>query len=190
MREIDIPVFSRAAAELGTPPLGPRASGYTEMRVSLSCVWVFETRSRRRCLVRRRCRRSRRVLRQFSVFISVFFPLVLLQPVCGKRAGSRVCFSSQILGVSVADSVAPRSFRRNRKYQKSTELLIRKLPFQRLVREIAQDFKTDLRFQGSAVLALQEAAEAYLVGLFEDTNLCAIHAKRVTIMPKDIQLAR
>ncbi|XP_009975984.1 PREDICTED: histone H3.3-like [Tauraco erythrolophus] len=63
-------------------------------------------------------------------------------------------------------------------------------PFQRLVREIAQDFKTDLRFQSSAVMALQEASEAYLVGLFEDTNLCAIHAKRVTIMPKDIQLAR
>ena len=62
--------------------------------------------------------------------------------------------------------------------------------FQRLVREIAQDFKTDLRFQSSAVVALQEASEAYLVGLFEDTNLCAIHAKRVTIMPKDIQLAR
>ncbi|XP_064816716.1 uncharacterized protein LOC135533235 [Oncorhynchus masou masou] len=77
-----------------------------------------------------------------------------------------------------------------RPYQKSTELLIRKLPFQRLVREIAQDFKTDLRFQSSAVMALQEASEAYLVGLFEDTNLCAIHAKRVTIMPKDIQLAR
>ncbi|TVT98751.1 hypothetical protein EJB05_55925, partial [Eragrostis curvula] len=77
-----------------------------------------------------------------------------------------------------------------RKYQKSTELLIRKLPFQRLVREIAQDFKTDLRFQSHAVLALQEAAEAYLVGLFEDTNLCAVHAKRVTIMSKDIQLAR
>lgn len=51
-------------------------------------------------------------------------------------------------------------------------------------------FQTDLRFQSHAVLALQEAAEAYLVGLFEDTNLCAIHAKRVTIMPKDIQLAR
>jgi histone H3/H4 len=77
-----------------------------------------------------------------------------------------------------------------RKYQKSTELLIRKLPFQRLVREIAQDYKTDLRFQSSAVMALQEAAESYLVGLFEDTNLCAIHAKRVTIMPKDVQLAR
>ncbi|KAG7557141.1 histone H3/CENP-A [Arabidopsis suecica] len=82
------------------------------------------------------------------------------------------------------------ALREIRKYQKSTELLIRKLPFQRLVREIAQDFKTDLRFQSHAVLALQEAAEAYLVGLFEDTNLCAIHAKRVTIMPKDVQLAR
>ncbi|GAB2284452.1 hypothetical protein Dimus_018903 [Dionaea muscipula] len=82
------------------------------------------------------------------------------------------------------------ALREIRKYQKSTELLIRKLPFQRLVREIAQDFKTDLRFQSSAVSALQEAAESYLVGLFEDTNLCAIHAKRVTIMPKDIQLAR
>ena len=76
-----------------------------------------------------------------------------------------------------------------KRYQKSTELLIRKLPFQRLVREIAQDFKTDLRFESSAVVAL-EASEAYLVGLFADTNLCAIHAKRVTIMPKDIQLAR
>ncbi|XP_027832940.1 histone H3.3A-like [Ovis aries] len=76
------------------------------------------------------------------------------------------------------------------RYQESTELLIRKLPFQRLVREIAQDFKTDLRFQSAAIGALQEASEAYLVGLFEDTNLCAIHAKRLTIMPKDIQLAR
>jgi histone H3 len=119
------------------------------------------------------------------------------------------------------------ALREIRRYQKSTELLIRKLPcvlllcqssslsffvlfpflplltffpslfsplpahsFQRLVREIAQDFKTDLRFQSSAVMALQEAAEAYLVSLFEDTNLAAIHAKRVTIQPKDIQLAR
>ena len=82
------------------------------------------------------------------------------------------------------------ALREIRKFQKSTDLLIRKLPFQRLVREIAQDFKTDLRFQSSAILALQEASESYLVGLFEDTNLCAIHAKRVTIMPKDIQLAR
>ena len=82
------------------------------------------------------------------------------------------------------------ALREIRKYQKTTDLLIRKLPFQRLVREIAQDFKADLRFQSNAVLALQEAAESYLVSLFEDTNLCAIHAKRVTIMPKDIQLAR
>jgi histone H3 len=77
-----------------------------------------------------------------------------------------------------------------RRYQKSAELLIRKLPFQRVVREIAQDFMTDLRFQSDAIKALQEAAEAYMVGLFEDTNLCAIHAKRITIQPKDIQLAR
>ena len=99
------------------------------------------------------------------------------------------------------------ALREIRRYQKSTELLIRKLPFQRLVREIAQDFKRDLRFQYAAIGALQvkivvypkhsslcyviqEASEAYLVGLFEDTNLCAIHAKRVTIMPKDLQLAR
>ena len=77
-----------------------------------------------------------------------------------------------------------------RHYQGSTALLIRKLPFQRLVREIAQDFKTDLRFQSAAILCLQEAAEAYLVKLFDDANLCAIHARRVTIMPKDILLAR
>mmetsp|Transcript_8137 Transcript_8137/g.7573 ORF Transcript_8137/g.7573 Transcript_8137/m.7573 type:complete len:139 (-) Transcript_8137:34-450(-) len=82
------------------------------------------------------------------------------------------------------------ALREIRKFQKSTELLIRKLPFQRLVREISQDYKSDLRFQSQAILALQEAAESYMVGLFEDTNLCAIHAKRVTIMPKDIQLAR
>lgn len=82
------------------------------------------------------------------------------------------------------------ALREIRRYQKSTELLIRKLPFQRLVREIAQDCKTELRFQSSAVIALQEAAESYLVGLFEDANLAAIHAKRITIMPKDLQLAR
>ena len=78
-----------------------------------------------------------------------------------------------------------------RRYQKSTELLIRKLPFQRLVREIAQDLgKKDIHFQSWAIIVLQEASEAYLVGLLEDSNLCTIHAKRVTIMPKDIQLAR
>ena len=82
------------------------------------------------------------------------------------------------------------ALREIRKYQKSTNLLLRKLPFQRLVREIAQDCKPDLQFQSVALLALQEAAEAYLVGLFEDTNLCTIHAKRVTIKPRDMALAR
>lgn len=82
------------------------------------------------------------------------------------------------------------ALREIRRYQKSTDLLLRKLPFQRLVREIAQDFKKDLRFQSTAVLALQEASEAYLVSLFEDTNLCAIHAKRVTIKPSDMRLSR
>ena len=76
------------------------------------------------------------------------------------------------------------------RFQKSTELLIRRLPFQRLVREIAQDMNGRLNFASGAILALQEAAEAHLVGLFEDTNLCTIHAKCITIMPKDIQLAR
>ncbi|KAK9368118.1 histone-fold-containing protein [Lipomyces kononenkoae] len=90
------------------------------------------------------------------------------------------------------------ALREIRKYQKGTELLIQKLPFARLVREVAADFvlgdvragQSGLRFQSVAILALQEAAEAYLVHLFEDTNLCAIHARRVTIMQKDIQLAR
>ena len=75
-------------------------------------------------------------------------------------------------------------------FQGSTALLIQKLPFQRVVREITQDFKTDLRFQSAVVLCLQEATEAYLVRLFDDANLCAIHARRVTIMPKDLFLAR
>ncbi|KAK2466280.1 hypothetical protein APHAL10511_001922 [Amanita phalloides] len=90
------------------------------------------------------------------------------------------------------------ALREIRKYQKSTDLLLQKLPFARLVREIAMDMTTDmnqygeggLRWQSSALLALQEATEAYLVHLFEDANLCAIHAKRVTLMTRDIQLAR
>ena len=95
-------------------------------------------------------------------------------------------------GVKRPHRYKPRTvaLREIRRYQKSTELLIRKLPFARLVREIAQDFKTDLRFTAGAMEALQEAAEAYLVLLFEDTNLCCIHRNRITIAPKDIQLAR
>ena len=75
-------------------------------------------------------------------------------------------------------------------YQKSTELLIQKLPFQHLVKEILHDFKANFHIAPATVTALQEAAEAHLVGLFEDSNPCAIHAKRVTIMPKDINIAR
>jgi len=90
------------------------------------------------------------------------------------------------------------ALREIRKYQKSTDLLIRKLPFSRVVKEIAMDMTTGmneygdrgLRWQTSAILALQEATEAYLVHLFEDANLCAIHAKRVTLMTRDIHLAR
>ena len=82
------------------------------------------------------------------------------------------------------------ALREIRKYQKGTELLIRKAPFQRLCREIAEELDLDVRFQSTAILALQEAGEGYLVGLFEDTNLCAMHAKRVTILPKDMLLAR
>ncbi|KAK1149898.1 centromeric DNA-binding histone H3-like protein cse4 [Aspergillus melleus] len=82
-----------------------------------------------------------------------------------------------------------------RKYQRTYDLLIQKLPFARLVREVAlellpADVGSELRWQSHAIQALQEAAEAFLVHLFEDTNLCALHAKRVTIMQKDIQLAR
>jgi histone H3 len=82
------------------------------------------------------------------------------------------------------------ALREIRKYQKTTCLLLRRMPFAQLVREIAQDFRNELRFQATAMLALQEATEAYLIGLFEDTNLIAIHAKRVTIQVKDMQLAR
>ena len=82
------------------------------------------------------------------------------------------------------------ALREIRKYQKSTDLLIRKLPFQRIVKDITQGFKADVRYRSSALEALQHAVEAFLVSIFEDANLCAIHARRVTIMVKDMILAR
>ena len=82
------------------------------------------------------------------------------------------------------------ALREIRKYQKSVNLLIKKIPFQRLVREIASEYKSDVRFNSLALLGLQEAAEAFIVDLFDNANLCAIHAKRVTVMPRDLQLAR
>ena len=72
----------------------------------------------------------------------------------------------------------------------STKLLVPKLPFQCLIREVAQDFKTDLRFQSQAIMALQEAAKIYLVNLYEHSMLCVIHGKRVTLMPKDMKFMR
>ena len=88
------------------------------------------------------------------------------------------------------------ALRKIRRYQNSTDLLIRKLPFQRLAREVLQDLnqpgvrRHDVeRFRSTSLLAMQESVEAFSVGLFEDANLCAIHARRVTIMPKDMQLA-
>ncbi len=122
-----------------------------------------------------------------------------------KQAGTSNKVPRRLMAIKAARKTAPAmggikkphrfrpgtvAIREIRKYQKSTELLIRKLPFQRLVREISQDYNSNLRFQSSAIAALQEATESYIVGLFEDTNLCAIHAKRVTIMPKDMQLAK
>ena len=114
-----------------------------------------------------------------------------------KKKGKKVQGSGKTLPASQQGKQKPLRYRLGtvalreiRCYQKSTELLIRKLLFQRLVREIAQDLgKKDVRFQSGAIIVLQEASEAYLVGLLENSNLCAIHAKRVTIMPKDIQLA-
>lgn len=82
------------------------------------------------------------------------------------------------------------ALREIRKYQKATDLLIKKAPFRRLVRELAREVRMDVRFPESAIDALQEASEAYLTALFEDTNILALHAHRVTIMPKDMQLAR
>lgn len=82
------------------------------------------------------------------------------------------------------------ALREIRRYQKSTHQLIPRAPFQRLLKQIALELNPEMRFQSVAVAALQEACEAYLTGLFEDTNMCAIHAGRVTIMSKDMHLAR
>ena len=121
---------------------------------------------------------------------------------CGAFVGKTVhqprtnTVQTALRSLSAGTSRKPRRFcpgtaalRQIRRYQKSTELLIRKAPFSRLVRKIAESMNLNYCFQSTAVLALQEASEAYLIGLFEDTNLCTIHAKWVTIMPKDIQLA-
>jgi histone H3 len=82
------------------------------------------------------------------------------------------------------------ALRQIRKFQKGTNTLIRKAPFQRMVREVANTQKDGLRWQSAAVAAMQEATESYVIGLLSDSNLCALHARRVTVMPRDIHLAR
>ncbi|XP_056307392.1 uncharacterized protein LOC130219134 [Danio aesculapii] len=134
-------------------------------------------------------KRQGRTLHAFLCYSSLFVKMARTKQTARKSTGGKA--PRKQLATKAARKSAPATggvkkphryrpgtvaLREIRRYQKSTELLIRKLPFQRLVREIAQDFKTDLRFQSSAVMALQESSEAYLVGLFEDTNLCAIHA--------------
>lgn len=122
-------------------------------------------------------------------------PLLLSPPYTGEEsvtAGSTTSTKAKTSPKKQRYRPGAAALKEIRKYQSTTELLIRRMPFMRLVREIAHslDPRKEYRFQSTAIIALQEAAEAYIVGLFEDTNLCAIHAKRVTIMPKDIQLAR
>lgn len=82
------------------------------------------------------------------------------------------------------------ALREVRKLQKSTDLLVAKAPFSRLVREVAETHKAGLRFQASAVAAIQEATEAFVVSLLADSNLAALHSGRVTAMPRDLQLVR
>jgi histone H3 len=82
------------------------------------------------------------------------------------------------------------ALREIRRYQKNTDMLIKRLPFQRLVRELLQTKHKEWRIQANALEALQEASEAFLVALFEDSKDCAIHANRITVMPKDLQLAK
>ena len=109
----------------------------------------------------------------------------------GQKAGKGVIKPRRIVPERAEPKMSPgsRALQEIRKYQGTTGLLLKKAPFQRLVREVAQSIRPDLRFQPEAVLCLQTAGEAYLIRLFEDANLAAIHAKRVTVQPKDFALA-
>eukprot|EP00804_Cyclotella_cryptica_P028602 CCRYP_020777-RA/>CCRYP_020777-RA protein AED:0.11 eAED:0.07 QI:0/-1/0/1/-1/0/1/0/118 len=105
---------------------------------------------------------------------------------------SPLLFTNSLLTIRLQCCYCPGNvaLREIHKYEKSTDLLICKLSFQHFVREVTQDFHGDMRYQTTALATSKEASEAYLIGLLEDTNLCAIHARRVTIMPKDMQLSR
>jgi histone H3/H4 len=146
----------------------------THMRVRLGVFGQARAHSQRKCAIH--CSGS-----VTGLLISMF-------PAC-------LCCSA----AAAVEAAGPRRRRRPgmvalheiRKFQRTTDLLIRRLPFARVTKEICDAVTTTpMRWQASAIMALQEAAETYLVGLFEDSNLCAIHAKRITIMPKDMHLAR
>ena len=106
-----------------------------------------------------------------------------MNTVAGEKKKSKVKKVNRVRPGTVA-------LREIRKLQKCSDLLLPKQPFQRLVRDIAKSCNNDLRFQSSALLGIQEAAEAFMTGLFEDSYLCTLHANRVTLMTKDLQLAR
>ena len=110
---------------------------------------------------------------------------------CGKRGVEKEA-SKEKKKEGVTDRLKRgiHALREMQKYQSGTELLIQWLPFQRVVKEIIKNIKGDLWFQTTAIMAIQEAGEAFLVGLLEQANLCVLHTKHVTIMPRDIQLVR
>ena len=110
---------------------------------------------------------------------------------CGKRGVEKEASKEKKKeGVTGKLKRGIHALRKIQKYQSGTEILIQWLPFKRVVKEIIQNIRGDLQFQTTAIMAIQEAGEAFLVGLLEQANLCALHPKHVTIMPRDIQLAR
>ena len=109
---------------------------------------------------------------------------------CGKREVEKKVSKEKKEGVTGKLKRGIHALREIRKYQSGTELLIQWLPFQRVVKEIIQNIRGDLQLQTTAIMAIQEAGDAFLVGLLKQASLCTLYAKRVTIMPKDIQLAR
>ncbi|UYV76520.1 hypothetical protein LAZ67_14000935 [Cordylochernes scorpioides] len=137
---------------------------------------------------KRKAKRSYMVRKKQTVRKCIKAKLASRRHLAAKTGGKKSTYMMQVKPHRYRPvTIAMKEIRR---YQKTTELIIHKLPFQRLVREIAKKYNTKVRFRSLAMGALHEACEAYLVGLFEDTNLCDIYGQHVTIMPKNIQLAR
>jgi histone H3 len=109
-----------------------------------------------------------------------------------KKLGAKKAKQPKVPGAKKSRRFRPGTvaLREIRSFQKTSGLLIRRAPFQRMVREVAQVAKAGLRWQSAALAAMQEATESYVIGLLSDSNLCALHARRVTVMPRDIHLAR